>query len=194
MRVGVLALQGGFAAHLSALRELGHDAVAVRTAADLSTVGGLVLPGGESTTMWRQIERDGLGDALADFAGRPVLATCAGLILVSRHVTDPVQPSLGWLDVDVRRNGYGRQLDSFEARSDDGDRPLVFIRAPRISRVGDGVEVLATHDGEPVLVRQGNLVAATCHPELTTDRWVHALVFDEERLLPSTGGQPRAML
>ncbi len=194
MRVGVLALQGGFAAHVAALRALGHEAVAARTADDLSAVDGLVIPGGESTTMWRQMERDGLHEVLDRFVGRPVLATCAGLILVAHGVTDPVQPSLRWLDVDVRRNGYGRQLDSFEARSDDGDQPLVFIRAPRITRVGTAVDVLATHDGEPVLVRQGNLVAATFHPELTDDWRIHAMVFDEERLRPSTGDRPRAML
>lgn len=194
MRIGVLALQGGFAAHLSTLRASGHDAVAVRTAPELSEVDGLVLPGGESTTMWRQIERDGLREPLEAFAERPVLATCAGLILVASGVTEPSQPSLGWLDVDVRRNAYGRQLDSFEARSDDGALPLVFIRAPRIRRVGAAVEVLATHDGEPVLVRQGKLVAATFHPELTADGSVHALAFDEERPAPSTTDRPRAMV
>lgn len=177
MRVGVLALQGGFQAHLSMLARLGHEGVAVRTATELSEIEGLVLPGGESTAMSRLIEADGLCEPLGRWREGPVLAICAGLILVARRVSHPAQPSLGWLDVDVRRNGYGRQLDSFEATSDEGDRPLVFIRAPRIERVGRGVQVLATHRSEPVLVRRGAVVAATFHPELADDRSVHLAAF-----------------
>jgi len=199
MRIGVLALQGGFDAHLRALAAIGHEAMAVRRASELSCVEGLVLPGGESTTILQQIERDGLREALEGFRERPVLATCAGLILVARAVTQPAQPSLGWLDVDVCRNAYGRQIDSFEARSDEAGDPLVFIRAPKITRVGEGVEVLRRHAGEPVMVRQGGLIAATFHPELTADRSVHALAFDSQGRgaatpAPSTAARGRAML
>jgi 5'-phosphate synthase pdxT subunit len=155
-RVGVLALQGGFQAHLEAL---GGRGVEVRLPKHLDGLDALVLPGGESTTQGMLIHRAGLRGALEDFvrSGKPVLATCAGLILCARY---------GWLDVDVQRNAYGRQLDSFEALSDDGAHHLVFIRAPRITRTGHKVEVLATLNGEPVLVRQGKLTGATFHPEL----------------------------
>lgn len=178
-RVGVLALQGGFAAHAAALAQAGHAPCEVRDAAALGALDGLVLPGGESTTMLRLIERLALGPALDAFArtGKPVLATCAGLILAARKVTGPEQPSLGWLDVEVARNAWGRQLDSFEATADDGVTPLLFIRAPRIVAVGAGVEVLGTLGGEPVLVRGGNVTAATFHPELTADRRLHARLF-----------------
>jgi pyridoxal 5'-phosphate synthase pdxT subunit len=178
MRVGVLALQGAFAKHIEALAELGHDAVEVRTASELVGIDGLVLPGGESSAMWRLMQDADLRDAVEAWRRGPVLATCAGLILIAARVTDPAQPTLGWLDVDVQRNSYGRQLDSFEASSDGKDaQPLVFIRAPRITRVGPGVEILAQHRGEPVLVRRGSILAATFHPELTSDRRVHALAF-----------------
>jgi 5'-phosphate synthase pdxT subunit len=177
--VGVLALQGDFAAHAAALEALGHRAVEVRTAAELERLDGLVLPGGESTVQLKLIAREGLAEPLDAFvrSGRPVLATCAGLVLSSRAVTNPEQHAFGWLDVAVARNAWGRQLDSFEAVSDSDDLPLVFIRAPRITRVGAGVEVLATFRGEPVLVRQGNVTGATFHPELTADRRVHRDAF-----------------
>jgi 5'-phosphate synthase pdxT subunit len=160
---GVLALQGGFQAHLEALRARGEQAIEVRLPRHLDGVGQLVLPGGESTTQGMLIDRAGLRAPLEDFvrSGKPVLATCAGLILCARY---------GWLDVDVQRNAYGRQLDSFEATSDDGKHRLVFIRAPRITRVGAKVEVLATLKSEPVLVRQGNITGATFHPELGEQR------------------------
>ena len=179
--IGVLALQGGFAAHAAALADIGQEPVLVREAGALPALGGLVLPGGESTTMLRLIDRFALGPALDRFvrSGRPVLATCAGLILAAREVSRPHQPSFGWLDVAVARNAWGRQLDSFEAAADGGAlaMPLVFIRAPRLVTLGPGVEVLARVGGEPVLVREGNLTAATFHPELTADRSLHRAVF-----------------
>lgn len=160
MIAGVLSLQGGFQAHLTALRALGIMAREVRTPRDLNGVQLLVLPGGESTTQHQLIELGGLHGPLSEHvrSGKPVLATCAGLILCARY---------GWLDVEVERNAYGRQLDSFEARDDSGTRALVFIRAPRITRVGPDTQVLATLKGEPVLVRAGNVTGATFHPELT---------------------------
>lgn len=177
--VGVLALQGGFEAHARALRALGHEVREVRTTRDLDACHGLVLPGGESSVHLRLLEREGLLGPLAAFAapGRPVLATCAGLILAASRVLDPEQPSLGWLDVTVRRNAWGRQLASFEATDDGGSLPVIAIRAPRIVQVGPGVRVLATLRGEPILVRQGLVTGATFHPELTGDLGVHRAVF-----------------
>lgn len=168
MRIGILALQGGFDPHARALTAAGYTPVLVREAIDLDGLAGLVLPGGESTTQWKLITRHGLGPALAAFArsGRPVLGTCAGLILLARAVRNPEQPSFGVLDVAVARNAWGRQLDSFEAPPDGGGDAMVFIRAPRIEAVGEGVEVLATYRGEPVLVRQGSVTGAAFHPEL----------------------------
>jgi pyridoxal 5'-phosphate synthase pdxT subunit len=181
-RIGVLALQGGFAAHGAVLRALGHQAIEVRDAAALAPAAGLeglVLPGGESTTMLRLIDRFELAPALESFvaSGQPVLATCAGLILAARRVSRPEQRSFAWVDVAVARNAWGRQLDSFQAIADDGATPLVFIRAPRIVDVGPAAQVLATFAGEPVLVRQANVTAATFHPELTSDRCLHEAVF-----------------
>ena len=176
----MLALQGGFAAHVAVLRAIGHDAFEVRDPHTLATVDGLVLPGGESTTQMKLIDRFGLRPALDEVhsLGRPILVTCAGLILAARAVTEPEQPSFGWIDVDVRRNAWGRQVHSFVGTADPpADLPLLFIRAPRITRVGRSVEILAELDGEPVLVRQGRLTAATFHPELTADRRVHSEVF-----------------
>jgi 5'-phosphate synthase pdxT subunit len=193
--LGVLALQGAFARHAQRLAERGHDVRLVRDARDFTGLGGLVLPGGESTVQLDLLARLGLEEELVDLVrtGVPVLATCAGLILLARGVAHPAQRSFGLLDVDVARNAYGRQLDSFEASSDEAwppgvahssagsgepsPLPLVFIRAPRIERVGDRVEVLARHRGEPVLVREGNVTAATFHPELTSDPRVHDAVF-----------------
>jgi 5'-phosphate synthase pdxT subunit len=160
---GILALQGGFAAHVEAR----GGGVLVRNAEDFAAIDVLVLPGGESGVMLRLIERFGLRAALEAFyaSGKPVVATCAGLILCAAKVERPRQESFGWIDVDVVRNGWGRQIDSFNADSDRG-APLVFIRAPRITRVGSGVEVLDTFEGEPVHVRQRNVTAMTFHPEL----------------------------
>jgi 5'-phosphate synthase pdxT subunit len=184
-RIGVLALQGGFLAHANAIRKLGHEPVLVRSPSILDGSEGLVLPGGESSSQLSLIDRFGLEEPLRAWfsGGKPVLATCAGLILAARGVASPVQRSLGMLDVDVVRNAYGRQLQSFEAIADDGRLPLVFIRAPRITRVGPSVEVLATLRGEPILVRQGNIVGATFHPELTSDSFVHQLAFGSEPAL-----------
>jgi 5'-phosphate synthase pdxT subunit len=176
--VGVLAVQGGFAAHEAALAGAGVIAREVRGPADLAGLDGLVLPGGESTTQLRLIARHGLEGPLAELvgSGKPVLATCAGLILAARRV-QPDQPSFGWLDVTVDRNAWGRQLDSFEADDDAGARHLVFIRAPRILAVGRGVEVLARLRGEPVLVRAGRIVGATYHPELQPGDTLHRELF-----------------
>lgn len=199
--LGVLAVQGAFARHAERLVELGHDVRLVRDAHDFTGLDGLVLPGGESTVQLDMLARLGLEHPLVELArsGRPILATCAGLILLARGVTHPAQRSFGLLDVDVARNAYGRQLDSFEASSDEAwpglargaasdacpaepaPLPLVFIRAPRIERVGARVEVLARHRSEPVLVREGNITAATFHPELTLDRRVHEAVFGRAR-------------
>lgn len=182
-RIAVLALQGGFAAHGRRLAEIGLDSFEARKPEELDRAAGLVLPGGESTTLWKFFESAPWEDAIRRFAasGRPVLGTCAGAIVLAREVTNPPQKGLGVLDVAVERNAYGRQVDSFvgevEAPTLGGRLPAVFIRAPKIRRVGDGVEVLATREGEPVLVRQGNVVAATFHPELTPDTKVHDLAF-----------------
>lgn len=175
MKVGILALQGAFAAHARALAAIGCEPLLVRGAAALDALDGLVLPGGESTVQLAMLRRLDMLGALARLhaRGAPVLATCAGLVLLARRVTGPEQPSLGWIDVDVERNAYGTQLDSFTAHSDSGAHELVFIRAPRIRRAGPAVEILATHQGEPVLVRQANVTAATFHPELAVDRRIH---------------------
>jgi len=179
VNVGVLALQGGFAAHARMLTRVGAVPVLVRTPADLDGVGALVLPGGESTAMLVGMARDGLEAPLRSFvrSGRPVLGTCAGAILLAHAVTAPAQRSFDALDVDVERNAYGTQLDSFAAVVDAGgafpDLPAVFIRAPRIVRVGRGVEVLARVACDPVLVRSGSTWAATFHPELGDDARVH---------------------
>lgn len=169
--IGVLALQGDFAAHARALERAGHRAALLRSRADFAAhkLAGLVLPGGESSAMLRLLDRLQLWEPLRALRGVPVLATCAGLILLARQVV-PQQPSLGWLDVAVERNGYGRQLQSFEAEVQG--RSLVFIRAPRITRAGDDVEVLLRCRGDAVLVRQGPILAATFHPELSGDGWL----------------------
>jgi 5'-phosphate synthase pdxT subunit len=168
--IGVLALQGGFEAHANALEELGARTRIVRTPADLDGLDGLVIPGGESTTMTLGIEREQLAEPLRDFvrSGRPTLGTCAGLIMLDRD-------HLGLLDVGVRRNAFGRQVSSFEADLDFEGEPLhaVFIRAPWVDHVGDEVEVLAEVDGHPVAVRQGNVLAVAFHPELTDERRLH---------------------
>jgi 5'-phosphate synthase pdxT subunit len=177
---GVLALQGDYAAHEAALRAAGATTREVRRVAELLGLAGLVIPGGESTALLRLMEDEPWFEALRSFhAGGGVLfGTCAGAILLVREVR-PAQPSLGLLDATVARNAYGRQLDSFEATvqapSLGGSMPAVFIRAPRIESLGPGVEVLATLRGEPVLVRQGLVLAATFHPELTGSRAAHAL-------------------
>jgi pyridoxal 5'-phosphate synthase pdxT subunit len=173
--VGVLALQGGFEAHAKALRELGAEAREVRTPADLGGLDALVIPGGESTTIGLGVERERLAEPLAEFvnSGRPVLGTCAGMILLDRD-------HLGLLDISVRRNAFGRQLASFEAELDFEGEPLhaVFIRAPWVEEAGDAVEILAEVDGHPVAVRQGNILAVAFHPELTDERRLHRWLVD----------------
>jgi pyridoxal 5'-phosphate synthase pdxT subunit len=190
-RIGVLAIQGDFAAHAQALVETGADAVEVRTPAQLEGLDGLVLPGGESTTFLKFLERDGLLESLQHFVEqKPVFGTCAGCILLARNVSHPAQQSLAVMDIGVERNAYGRQIDSAiqtgETKLPGGPMEMVYIRAPRIASVGPGVEVLAERDGFPVLVRQGKLLAATFHPELSSDRRVHQLFVDMVRgSLPS---------
>jgi 5'-phosphate synthase pdxT subunit len=177
VRVAVLALQGGWAAHGTALAQFGIRVVEARTVADLCNVDGLVLPGGESTTMLKLMEDSGLAGRLRELAssGCPILATCAGVILLAREVRNPAQTSLGVLDAVVERNGYGRQIDStvtaltVEEPGELGTTTLegVFIRAPRVVETGPAVRVVARRDGDPVLLRQGDLLAATFHPELS---------------------------
>lgn len=179
-RIGVLAIQGDYDAHAQALREAGAEPVLIRKPEELSGIDGLIIPGGESTTMLKFLERRQFFDALKEFAqSRPTFGTCAGAILLAREVRHPAQKSLGALDAAVERNAYGRQIDSsiWTAPTSLPGEPLemVFIRAPRITEVGPEVEVLARRDGFPVLVRQGRLMAATFHPELSADRRVHRL-------------------
>ena len=173
--VGVLALQGGFEAHAKALRKLGAEAREVRTPKDLEGIDGLVIPGGESTTIGLGVEREGLGQPLVGFirSGKPVLGTCAGMIMLDRD-------HLGVLDIEVRRNAFGRQLASFETELSFDGVPLdaVFIRAPWVEDVGDGVEVLAEVDGHPVAVRQDNILAVAFHPELSDDLTLHRWLVD----------------
>src|SRR5438128_652482 len=176
---GVLALQGDFDAHRKRLEVLGAKVVLVRKPEQLNALDSLVIPGGESTTLLKLLESGGFLNQLRDFAcAKPTLGTCAGAILMATVVDNPRQPSLGVLDIRVQRNGYGRQIDSTieMASTQKLDGPpleLVFIRAPKIVDTGPGVEVLATGRGDPVLVRQGTMLAATFHPELSIETRVH---------------------
>lgn len=187
LRIGVLASQGDFAAHIRILRGLGAESFAVRTPEDLRGLDGLVIPGGESTTISKAIERDELEPAIRAHSerGAPILGTCAGMIVCdSEH--------LGLIDATARRNAFGRQLQSFEAELDldgIGDEPIraVFIRAPWIERHGDDVDVLASWDGHPVAIRGDNVLACSFHPELTDDSRVHALL-----MAMATGARERA--
>lgn len=192
MNFGVLALQGDFEAHRRALAEAGVPSTLVRTAAELAAVDALAMPGGESTTMLKLLEEDGLFEPLRAFAAsRPVLATCAGVILLARRTLSPSQNSLGVLDATVERNAYGRQLDSAirrltpepERRDELGAEPVeaVFIRAPIVRETGPGVEVLLREGENPVLLRQGRLLAATFHPELSADRRIHRMFVEAAR-------------
>ncbi len=177
-RVGVLALQGDFEAHCKALAAAGAEAVEVRTAAQLASVDGLVIPGGESTTMLKLLRIENLFDDLKAFGDKkPIFGTCAGAILLARDVINPSQESLGLMDIGVQRNAYGRQLDSrvTSIALDGEDLEAVFIRAPIIRRVGEGVRVLAEYNGDPVLAEQGRHLVATFHPELTKDTRVQKL-------------------
>ena len=191
-RVGVLALQGAFGAHQLALHQLGADTRQVRTPADLAEVDALIIPGGESTTMSRLLSTAGLFEPIAQRLAEnmPVFGTCAGMILLATDVLDGRgdQRSFGTIDLSVRRNGYGRQVDSFERditlehwpADPPSDLPFhaVFIRAPKVERVGEDVQVLATLDGTPVLARRGPVLVASFHPELTDDHRLHAMFLD----------------
>lgn len=173
---GVLALQGDFEAHRKTIESLGGRAVEVRTAAQLDACDGLIIPGGESTTMLRLLEMEKLTEPLREFAAsKPVFGTCAGAILLARSVSNPAQPSLDVLDIDVERNAYGRQIDSRVAsiEMEEGVMEAVFIRAPIIRRTGPGVRVLANYLGHPVWVEQGRHMATTFHPELSGTSAVH---------------------
>jgi pyridoxal 5'-phosphate synthase pdxT subunit len=175
-KVGVLALQGDFEAHGKALARAGAEAVEVRTAADLDSVDALIIPGGESTSMLKLLEIEGLFQPLADFGARkPIFGTCAGAILLAKEVLSPAQSSLGLMDLTVERNAYGRQIDSRIAQIDVAGKPAeaVFIRAPIIRRVGPAVKVLAEYQGTPVLAEQGRHMVATFHPELSRSDEVH---------------------
>ena len=180
VKIGIVAIQGDFAAHAAMLQALGARTVEVRTVEDLEGCDGVVLPGGESTTQLQFLKEEGLFDAIRKFSkqGGAVFGTCAGAILLASKVNNPPQESLGLLDMTVLRNGYGRQLasDVFYEPSKLKREPLemVFIRGPIIEELGKGIEVLARHEGKPALVEKGNVLAATFHPELTDDTTVHA--------------------
>ena len=195
-RIGVLALQGDYDAHASALEEAGARATPVRLPTQLAGLDGLVIPGGESSALLKLMARDRLYDALKAFAEtQPVFGTCAGCILLARRVVKPEQASFGVLDATVERNAYGRQLDSAILTAptmlSGGPLETVYIRAPRIIATGPAVEVLARRDGAPILVRQDHILAATFHPELSTDRRVHrlfcAMAAQHARLLAPAG-------
>jgi 5'-phosphate synthase pdxT subunit len=184
--VAVLALQGDFEAHRKALSEIGVESFEAKRPRDLSAAGGLIIPGGESTTLWKFFEMEPWEEAFRALAarGRPILGTCAGAIVLAREVQNPAQKGLGLIDISIERNAYGRQLDSFIGEvvcpSLGDTMPAVFIRAPRIRRVGPGVTVLGRSGADAVLVRQGSVVAATFHPELTGDRRIHRELFSRE--------------
>jgi 5'-phosphate synthase pdxT subunit len=183
-RIGVLALQGDFERHEKALARVGAEPIEVRSAADLDRIDGLVIPGGESSTMLKLLEEERLLEPLREFGERhPIFGTCAGAILLATEVLNPPQRSLRLMDIDVERNAYGRQLDSRIARLKpeglEGDLEAVFIRAPIIRRVGDQAKVLAQYQGDPVLVEQGRHLVATFHPELTDDSRIHKMFMDK---------------
>jgi 5'-phosphate synthase pdxT subunit len=175
--VGVLALQGDFEAHRKAIERAGGRALEVRTTAELARCGGLIIPGGESTTMLKLLDQEGMTGPVQQFAEhKPIYGSCAGAILLAREVTNPPQPGLGLLDITVERNAYGRQIDSHIARlpmPEEGDLEAVFIRAPIIRRVGAGGNILAAYRGDPVWVELGRHMVTTFHPELTADQRVH---------------------
>lgn len=185
MRVGVLAIQGDFEKHIETLRRLGVDAVTVRTADEVRQLDGLIIPGGESTTVGKLMRRYGIDDAIRERVaqGMALYGTCTGLILMANDIEGNDQDRLGLLDITVRRNAYGRQIDSFETNmtiAELGPAPLraVFIRAPFITEVRNGVQVLASVDGRPVLVKKDKLLASAFHPELTDDTRLHRYFLD----------------
>ena len=173
---GVLALQGDFEAHRKAIERAGGQALEVRSAADLERCGGLIIPGGESTTMLKLLDQEQLSDAIRAFGqSKPIYGSCAGAILLAREVTHPAQQSLGLLDITVERNAYGRQVDSRIVRlaTETGEMEAVFIRAPKILKTSGKVTVLASYQGDPVWVEQGRHMVTTFHPELSPDLRVH---------------------
>ena len=196
LKVGILAVQGDFAAHAAMLAEMGVETVEVRTVKDLGGCDGLILPGGESTTQMQFLEEEGLLDAIRRFAGRgrAIFGTCAGAILLATKVKNPAQASLGLLDMTVLRNGYGRQIASEVVSGPSALKKdpleMVFIRGPIIEQVGSGVEVLAEYAGKPALVQKDRILAATFHPELTDDTTVHRRFL--EMTIASTGSQAMA--
>ncbi len=183
--IGVLALQGDVREHLEAIRNAGGEAIPVKTREEIARVDGLIIPGGESTTVGKLLDRFGLMDVVRAMPedGKPIFGTCTGMILLAKEIEESTQPRLGLMDITVRRNAFGRQVDSFE---DDlpvegvagGPVRAVFIRAPYITDLKPGVEVLAEFNGHPVLVREGYLLAAAFHPELTNDTRIHALFIE----------------
>jgi pyridoxal 5'-phosphate synthase pdxT subunit len=180
MKIGVLALQGDFDAHRQRLEELGATVVLVKKPEQLDQIDGLVIPGGESGTFLKLLGEAGFEKLKQFVLGKPTFGTCAGAILLAKEIENPVQAGLGAVDIDIRRNAYGRQIDSSIREGQLGNSPLemVFIRAPKISRVGPEVEVLATEGNDPVAVRQGSVMAATFHPELSDDKRVHQAFMD----------------
>jgi 5'-phosphate synthase pdxT subunit len=189
-KVGVLSLQGDFAAHGAALERAGAEPVYVREREQLDQIDGLIIPGGESTTMLKLMHYEGLFQPIADFGRvKPVFGTCAGAILMAKDVTHPAQESFALIDIGIERNAYGRQIDSrvvaldpateFQERTAPGKLEAVFIRAPIIRRMEPGVKVLAEYEGDPVLIEQGRHLVATFHPELTSDPRVHKLFLEK---------------
>ncbi|HUJ93686.1 MAG TPA: pyridoxal 5'-phosphate synthase glutaminase subunit PdxT [Terriglobales bacterium] len=180
MKIGVLALQGDFDAHRKRLEELGADVVLVKRPEQLDEIDGLIIPGGESGTFLKLLGAEGFEKLKQFVRVKPTFGTCAGAILLAREVENPKQAGLGALDIDIRRNAYGRQIDSSIRQGWLGRDPIemVFIRAPKIERVGPSVEVIATEGNDPVAVRQGNVMAATFHPELSDDTRVHRAFLD----------------
>jgi 5'-phosphate synthase pdxT subunit len=199
LTIGVLALQGDYDAHRQTLNRLGVETVLVRKPEELERIDGLVIPGGESSTFLKFLEREGFLSKLRDFVSqKPSFGTCAGAILLAKDVVNPKQASLGVLDIAIERNAYGRQIDSSimtaPTKLDGPPLEMVFIRAPRIERVGKQVQVLAERDGHPVLVREGKILAATFHPELSNDSRVHELFLDmvkKNRVIGSSGDRAK---
>jgi pyridoxal 5'-phosphate synthase pdxT subunit len=175
MKIGVLAIQGDFDAHKRRLEQLGADVVLVRKPEQLDQIDGLVIPGGESGAFLKILGEQGFAKLKEFVRRKPTFGTCAGAIMLAKEVTNPAQPGLGALDIRIRRNAYGRQVDSSIRTGKLGDSPLemVFIRAPKIEHLGSGVEVIATEGNDPVVVREGKAMAATFHPELSDDTRVH---------------------
>jgi 5'-phosphate synthase pdxT subunit len=177
MKIGVLALQGSFKEHSEALGRCGVDNLLVKSCEDLKHISGLIIPGGESTTIGKLMKKYGIDKAIKKRhkEGMPVYGTCAGAILLAKEIIGGMQPKLGLMDISIKRNDYGRQIDSFEAYIDFEEKPFrgIFIRAPVIEAVRDGCKILSRHEGKPVVVEQGNLLVSTFHPELTGDLRIH---------------------